>query len=69
MNTSCEKCRALELINDGVRKGHIVSFVMHEPRYNCACGERIVLIEGRPHCNGECKNKTTRILKDRGDRK
>lgn len=69
MNTSCEKCRALEFINDGIRRGHIVSFELHEPRYNCALGEKIVLIEGRPHCDGDCKNKTTKILKNKGDRK
>ena len=63
MNTSCEKCRALEFVNSGIRRGHIISFKLYEPRYNCALGEKIVLIEGRPHCNGDCKNKTTRILK------
>ena len=63
MNTDCEKCRALEFLDDGIRRGNIVSFKLHEPQYNCALGEKIILINGKPHCNGECKNKTTRSKK------
>ena len=60
MNTDCKNCRALEYIDDGIRRGNIIDFKLHESRYNCALGEKVILINGNPHCNGECKNKTTR---------
>ena len=60
MNTPCEKCRALEFLSDGIRHGAIVSIVLSEPIYNCALNQKIILVNGKPHCNGECKEKTTR---------
>lgn len=63
MNTDCDKCRALEFVDNGIRKGNIINFKLHEPRYNCALGEKIILINEKPCCNGECKNRTTRSKK------
>ena len=65
MNTDCYRCRALEYKDSGIRRGNLVSFVLHDPVYGCALGERIILIDGKPHCDGECKNKTTK----RGEKK
>ena len=64
MNTSCSKCRALEYIDSGIRVGKIVSLKLHDPRYNCALGQRIILLEDEPHCDGECKWKTTKRIKN-----
>lgn len=57
--TNCKNCRALEFISDGIRRGSIVSFKMSEPRYNCALGKKIVIIEDKPYCES-CTEKTTR---------
>jgi hypothetical protein len=57
--TSCEKCRALEFIDDGIRKGNLLSFKLHEPRYSCVLDNKIILVEGKPFYDGVCKDKTT----------
>lgn len=64
MNTDCKGCRALEFIDDGIRRGSIMDIKLSEPRYNCALGQNIILIDKRPCCkDGECKHKTIRRSK------
>lgn len=59
----CEKCRALEFISDGIKRGTVVDIVISEPRYNCALGNKILLDENKsPYCEN-CKEKTTRVNK------
>ena len=62
MNTTCEKCRALEYIDSGVRNGAILDLILHPPIYNCCCGHNIILDEHNYPCcgDGECKDQTTR---------
>lgn len=61
--TPCKNCRALEFISDGIRRGNIMDFKITEPKFNCVFGNSIVVIEGKPFCKIECKDKTTRIKK------
>lgn len=61
--TPCKNCRALEFISDGIRKGNIMNIKLYEPKFNCALENSIVVIEGKPFCKIECKDKTTRVIK------
>ena len=54
----CKGCRALEFITDGIRRGSIMDIQVSEPRYNCCCNNKIILVNGSPCCE-DCKDKTT----------
>lgn len=59
--TECRGCRALEFISNGIKRGVIMDVKLAEPRFNCALNNKIILVEDKPFCKGECKDKTTRI--------
>ena len=64
MNTPCKGCRALEFISDGIKRGRIMNIKLTEPIYNCCFSHKIILDEKEnPCCDGECKDKTTRVKK------
>ncbi len=59
--TECRGCRALEFISDGIKRGGIMNIKLAEPSFNCALNNTIVLVNDKPFCKDECKDKTTKI--------
>lgn len=57
--TNCKGCRALEFISGGARRGAIMDYKLTVDRYNCALGNKIIVLNEKPCCEN-CSDKTTR---------